>query len=112
MYRYGGKVQKEFFHEDQMVKSLRCVSIDKKKFPKVLESEWIAPNCTVIGNIQTGKYSSLYHGVIIRGDTARITIGKNTQIQDNTQIVNTDIENPNCEINIGENVVIGKLLYN
>ena len=52
----------------------------------------------------------MYHGVIIRGDTAKITIGKNTQIQDNTQILSTDLNNKHAVINIGDNVVIG--IYN
>ena len=100
----------------------------KNKFPKLLQvkiyniftlftnilnqSEWIAPNCTIIGDIETGKYSSLYHGVIVRGDTAKVTIGKNTQIQDNTQILSTDLENKNAVINIGDNVVIGIIYTN
>ncbi len=45
---------------------------------------------------------------MLRGDTARISIGKNTQIQDNTQILNSDTDNPNMEMVIGDNVVIGK----
>jgi len=52
----------------------------------------------------------MYHGVIIRGDTAKITIGKNTQSQDNTQILSTDLNNKHAVINIGDNVVIG--IYN
>lgn len=90
---------------------MRCVSVDKKNYPRLLQSEWIAPNATILGNVETGKYSSLYHGVIIRGDTANITIGKNTQIQDNTQILNTDINNPYKDIMIGEDVVIGVNCY-
>ncbi len=49
---------------------------------------------------------------MLRGDTARISIGKNTQIQDNTQILNSDTDNPNMEIVIGDNVVIGKMCFN
>ena len=40
----------------------------------------MAPNATVIGDVQLGEGSSLWHSVIVRGDTAKVAIGKNTAI--------------------------------
>jgi carbonic anhydrase/acetyltransferase-like protein (isoleucine patch superfamily) len=90
-----------------VVPSQRCVPISQTKFPKLLASEWIAPNCTIIGDVTTGKYSSFYHGVTLRGDTCKITIGSKTVIQDNTIIMNSDFENKSAEIFIGDKVLIG-----
>ena len=38
------------------------------------------PNATVIGDVQLGAGSSIWHSVIVRGDTASIKIGKNTTV--------------------------------
>ena len=90
-----------------MVPSQRCVPISQTKFPRLLASEWVAPNCTIIGDVTTGKFSSLYHGVTLRGDTCRITVGSKTVIQDNTVIANSDLENKGAEVYIGDKVLIG-----
>jgi carbonic anhydrase/acetyltransferase-like protein (isoleucine patch superfamily) len=46
----------------------------------MLQGDWIAPNATVIGDVQLGSGSSIWHSVIVRGDTASIKIGKNTTV--------------------------------
>jgi carbonic anhydrase/acetyltransferase-like protein (isoleucine patch superfamily) len=91
-------------HINSVVHSMRCVK-SGKNFPKLLNSEFIAPNATIIGDVTTGKYSSIYFGCNLRGDTCKITIGNKTIIQDNTQIVNNDLDD--SEVNIGDRVVIG-----
>ena len=90
-----------------VVPSLRAVPTSQNKFPKLLASEWVATNCTMIGDITAGKYSSFYHGVTLRGDTRRIVIGNKTVIQDNTTILNSELENPHAEVKIGDKVLIG-----
>ncbi len=87
--------------------SLRCVPISETKFPKVLSSEWVAPNSAIIGDVKTGKFSSFFHGVTLRGDTCRINIGSKTVIQDNTVIMNTDLTRMDLEVHIGDKVLIG-----
>jgi len=62
------------------VPSLRCVPISASKFPRLLDSDWVAPNATVIGDVNLAAGASLWHGVIVRGDTAQVSIGKNTAI--------------------------------
>ena len=91
-----------------VVPSMRCIPTSKTVFPRILHSEWVAPNCTVIGNVETQKFSSLYHGVILRGDTCKITIGKGSIIQDNTILHNSNFQTRStAQIKIGDNVVIG-----
>jgi len=73
-------------HEDAPVPSLRCVPISDSKYPKLLSADWVAPNATVIGDVKLGEGSSLWHGVILRGDQATISIGKNSTLQDLTRV--------------------------
>jgi carbonic anhydrase/acetyltransferase-like protein (isoleucine patch superfamily) len=54
----------------------------KKWFPKIHRSAWVAPSADVIGNVKIGKDSSIWFGVVIRGDVHKIRIGKRTSIQD------------------------------
>ena len=50
--------------------------------------------------------ASLWHSVIVRGDTAQIDIGKNTAIQDLTRIA-SNASQPGDQISIGENCYVG-----
>lgn len=91
-----------------VVPSLRSVP-SGKNFPKLLQSQFIAPNCTIIGDVTTGHKSSLFFGVVIRGENCSVKIGSNTVIQDNTQILNNSSEK--IDIVIGHNVTIGANCY-
>ncbi|MCX8130229.1 MAG: gamma carbonic anhydrase family protein [Clostridia bacterium] len=75
----------------------------KEHSPKIHDTCFIAPGSFVIGQVVIGKYSSVWYNTVIRGDTAAISIGENTNIQDNSTlhcIKNTCIK-------IGDNVTIG-----
>ena len=72
-----------------------------------LQADWVAPNATVIGDVKLGAGSSLWHGVIARGDTAEIEIGKNTIIQDLTHIGSKSNREAGDKVSIGDNVYIG-----
>ena len=83
----------------------------KKWFPKVKKSAWIAPSADVVGNVKIGKDSSIWFGVVIRGDVHKIRIGKRTSIQDLSMIHVThykkeDMSDGNPTI-IGNDVTIG-----
>ena len=66
----------------------------------------MAPNATVIGDVRLGEGSSLWHGVILRGDTASINIGKNTMIQDLTRIA-SNASRAGDQVRLGHNVYVG-----
>jgi len=51
-----------------------------------LKSDWVAPNATVIGDVEVGEGSSLWWGATLRGDYSGIKIGKNTIILDRVHI--------------------------
>jgi carbonic anhydrase/acetyltransferase-like protein (isoleucine patch superfamily) len=50
--------------------------------PAIDETAFIAPNATVIGEVQIGEASSVWFGAVLRGDVCPIVIGKRTNIQD------------------------------
>lgn len=69
----------------------------------VANDVFVAPNATVIGNVVLESQSSIWFNVVIRGDNERITIGKNSNIQDGS-VLHTDWGFP---MTVGENVTVG-----
>jgi carbonic anhydrase/acetyltransferase-like protein (isoleucine patch superfamily) len=58
----------------------------QRQYPQVETSAFIAPTATVIGDVTIAEDSSLWFGVVARGDVANIRIGASTNIQDNSVI--------------------------
>jgi carbonic anhydrase/acetyltransferase-like protein (isoleucine patch superfamily) len=73
------------------------------KWPKVSPKAMIHPTAYVIGEVEIGEYSSLWHYVVVRGDNDHIRIGKETNVQENSTI-HTD---PGFPVEIGDRVTIG-----
>jgi carbonic anhydrase/acetyltransferase-like protein (isoleucine patch superfamily) len=63
-------------------------------FPKIDPTVYIAPNATVIGNVEIGEHSSVWFGAVVRGDVHYIKIGRYTNIQDNAVIHVTHYTKP------------------
>ena len=57
------------------------------------KNQFIAPGAHVIGEVHLGKNVSIWYNTVVRGDTNTITIGDNTNVQDNTTI-HTDADFP------------------
>ncbi len=64
---------------------------------------FIAETANVIGDIVIGENSSIWYNVVIRADVNSVRIGKNTNIQDNSVIHNSD-DFPTI---IGDDVTVG-----
>ncbi|WP_200762672.1 gamma carbonic anhydrase family protein [Nitrosophilus alvini] len=83
----------------------------KNWFPKIQKDVWIAPNATIVGNVEIGKDSSVWFGCVVRGDVHYIKIGERTNIQDLSMIHVTHYKKPDmCDGNptiIGDDVTIG-----
>lgn len=85
----------------------------KGVFPKIHPSCFIAPNATIIGNVEIGKNSSVWFGCVIRGDVNYIKIGENTNVQDLSVIhvsrgnLNEKLDSSGAPTIIGSNVTIG-----
>lgn len=71
--------------------------------PAIHDSAWVADSAAVMGNVTLSEDSSVWFGVVIRGDTETITVGKGTNIQDNS-VLHADHGMP---LVIGENVTVG-----
>lgn len=50
--------------------------------PKIGKQVYVDPSAQVIGRVTVGDYSSIWPGVVMRGDINMITVGKYTNIQD------------------------------
>ena len=44
---------------------------------------YIAQNATVTGDVTLAENVNIWHGAVLRGDSGKITVGANTNIQDN-----------------------------
>ncbi len=64
---------------------------------------WIAPDANVIGNVTLHSGASVWFGTTIRGDNDPITIGAQSNIQENC-VLHTD---PGCPLRIGAGCTIG-----
>lgn len=73
-------------------------------WPKIGEGTFLAPNSTIIGDVEIGKKCSIWYNVVIRGDVHSIRIGDETNIQDNTVIHATYQK---CGTHIARRVSIG-----
>lgn len=71
--------------------------------PKIHEEAFVAPQVFVAGDVRVGKWSSLWPGVVARGDVNYIEVGECTNVQDLVCLHVAD-ENP-CII--GDYVTIG-----
>ncbi len=50
--------------------------------PVLGEDNWVAPNATVVGDVQTGKQCTIWFNAVVRGDVNSIRIGNYSNIQD------------------------------
>ena len=77
--------------------------------PKIHPSVFIADGAYVIGDVEIGRYSSVWFNTVIRGDVHYIRIGERTNIQDNSVIHVTSKKFPThvgSDVTIGHNAVI------
>ena len=54
--------------------------------PKIDPSAFIAPNATLIGEVEIGANCGIWYGCILRGDGPGIRIGENSNLQDGTVV--------------------------
>src|SRR5690606_24800501 len=81
--------------------------------PKIASSVYIAPSATVIGKVTIDEDSSIWPGAVVRGDVNDITIGANTNIQDNC-VLHVTHDGPytpgGTALIIGDSVTVGHLV--
>lgn len=64
---------------------------------------FIAPGAVVLGDVTIEENVGIWYNATIRGDSSKIYIGKNSNIQDNC-VLHTDKQH---SVKIGENVTVG-----
>ena len=74
------------------------------KHPQFGNNCFVAPNATIVGNVEMGDDCSIWFNAVIRGDVNFIKMGNKVNIQDGAVIHCTYQKNPTI---IGNNVSIG-----
>ena len=77
-----------------------------ERTPRLHASAWVADSATVIGEVELEEETSVWHGAILRGDSALIRLGKRSNVQDGS-VVHAD---PGIPTTIGEGVTVGHLV--
>lgn len=71
--------------------------------PRIADDVFVANNAVITGDVEIGPGSSVWYGVVMRGDSAPIRIGERSNVQDGT-IVHADEGAP---VIVGDDVTIG-----
>jgi carbonic anhydrase/acetyltransferase-like protein (isoleucine patch superfamily) len=80
----------------------------KKHQPELGEGVFIAPGAHVIGQVEVGARSSIWFNAVVRGDMDKVTIGEESNLQDNVT-VHVDEGVPTIigsRVTVGHNVVL------
>ena len=79
------------------------------KAPVMDSTVWLAPNCTVVGEVVMGESCTVWFSAVIRGDVSPIHLGDRVNVQDGAvlhgtyQQSDTRIEN---DVSIGHNAIV------
>lgn len=73
------------------------------RFVRTPGNYFVAPNCTVVGDVAIGELSSFWFNAVVRGDVAPVSIGRRVNVQDGA-VIHCDSDVPNV---IEDDVVIG-----
>ncbi len=66
---------------------------------------WIAPGAWVLGDVILKPGASVWFGAVLRGDNEPITVGEDTNIQENS-VLHTDMGEP---LTLGRGVTVGHM---
>ncbi len=77
------------------------------KTPVVDSSAYIHESAVLIGDVEIAEECSIWPGAVIRGDMGKITIGKQTIVEDNCVIHSGAPGLKKRDVNIGNRVIIG-----
>ena len=82
------------------------------KTPRIHATAFIAPGCTIIGDVEIGAGSSIWYNCVLRADVSRIVIGERSNVQDGS-VLHCDPPRPGdpegSPLIIGDDVLIGHM---
>jgi carbonic anhydrase/acetyltransferase-like protein (isoleucine patch superfamily) len=70
---------------------------------EIAASAWVAPSAVLEGRVRLRGQVSIWHGCVLRGDSAPIEIGESSNVQDGS-VIHVDVGYP---ARIGRRVLIG-----
>lgn len=73
------------------------------KAPQAAAAAFVAPTAVLAGDVTLEEGSSVWYGAVLRADTGRIRVGKDSNVQDNA-VLHTG---PDLDVVIGNRVSIG-----
>lgn len=73
------------------------------KSPRNEGAAFVAPNATVQGDVILKSGSTVWYGAVLRGDDGTLTLGENSNVQDNA-VLHCDIGGA---VTLGKNVTVG-----
>ncbi len=76
----------------------------ENKFPIIDKTSFIADGVKIIGEVEIGKYCSVWYNTVIRGDVNYVKIGDLTNVQDLSML---HVTNGKYPLIIGSKVTIG-----
>ncbi|RMH57279.1 MAG: gamma carbonic anhydrase family protein [Candidatus Hydrogenedentota bacterium] len=77
-----------------------------RKRPRIHPRARLAENIVITGDVEIGKESSVWYGVVIRGDVNSVHIGERTNIQDLSCL---HVTHETADLWIGDGVTVGHM---
>lgn len=71
--------------------------------PTLGRDVYVAPGATVVGDVHLGDEVSIWFGAVLRGDVERLTVGRGSNVQDNS-VLHSD---PGSPLLVGDRVTVG-----
>ena len=96
-----GGVNKETF--DLSEKFIETIGRNIRTAPRIAPDAYIAPDATLVANVEVGPEASVWHQAVLRGDVAPVVLGAQSNVQDGA-VVHTADELPAI---IGRLVTVG-----
>src|SRR3954469_10499644 len=79
------------------------VELSGGRIPAIAEGAWVAPGATLVGAVSVGEGASIWYGAVVRADNTTITIGRDSNLQDN---VSAHVDH-GAALSVGERVSVG-----
>lgn len=76
------------------------------RLPQIADDAYVAPTATVIGDVSLAPQASVWFGAVLRGDVEQLTIGRGTNIQDNS-VLHAD---PGAPLVLGDLITVGHMV--
>ncbi|GJF32175.1 gamma carbonic anhydrase family protein [Kitasatospora sp. NE20-6] len=73
------------------------------RVPAVDPTAFVAPNAVVVGAVTVGARASIWYGAVLRGDAESISVGADSNIQDNCTLH----ADPGFPLVVGERISVG-----